>query len=187
MSYIRHRPSTQDAGEPLACCFAKRIKPKQARQPTQAPIHKWTEHIQSHFRGGQGAALLPAEPDLLVLASERSAVQSLPSLDGIEYEVRQALRSTQGYPGEDGVEAATSMPQSGLARDRRQSLQEHLLVPVFVRLFEAVFKSRRVPAAWKAGAYHQERGPYPGKHLPHDPALFLLPVRFCCKISLCTK
>jgi hypothetical protein len=62
-------------------CF----KPKQARQPTQVPVRKWTEHIQSHLRGGQGAALLPAEPDRLGLAAGRSARYSLPSLDGIQY------------------------------------------------------------------------------------------------------
>jgi hypothetical protein len=78
-----------------------RFKPKQARQPTLAPMHMWTDHIQSHFRGGQGAALLPEEPDRL--AAERSAGYSLPSLDCIESVVRQALRSIKDhtYPGED--------------------------------------------------------------------------------------
>jgi hypothetical protein len=121
------------------------------RQPTQVPIHKCPEHVQFHFRGGQGAALLPAEPDRLVLASGRSAG---PSLDGIEYEVRQALRSIVDYtsPGEDGVGAAFfKHATEGIGERLGERVQDHLLAPVLARLFESVLKSGRVPAAWKAG------------------------------------
>jgi hypothetical protein len=130
----------------------KRFKPKQARQPTQVPLHKWTEHIQAHFRGGQGAALL-LQTDLLGLAAGRSAGYPLPSLDSIESEVRQALRSVKGYtsPSEDGVGVAFfKYATVGLGKRLGESLQEPLFVPVLARLFEAVLKSGRVPAAWKA-------------------------------------
>jgi hypothetical protein len=114
----------------------QRLKPKHARQPTQVPIHKWTEHIKSHFRGGQGAALLPAEPDFLVIAFGRSAGYSLPSLDGIEYEVRQALRSFADYTssGEDGVGAAFFKHATvGIGERLGERVQDHLLAPVLAR------------------------------------------------------
>jgi hypothetical protein len=130
----------------------KHFKPKQARQPTQVPIHKWTEHIQSHFWGGQGTALLPAELDRPGLAAGTSAGYSLPSLDGIQYEVRQALRSIKDYtsPGEDGVGAAAfKYATVGIGERWRDRLQEHLLMPVLARLFAAAIRSGRVSAAWK--------------------------------------
>jgi hypothetical protein len=65
----------------------------------------------AHFRGGQGAALLPAEPDSqIVLCKQREGAigTHCPSLNSIVYEVRQALRSIKDHasPGEDGVGAA---------------------------------------------------------------------------------
>jgi hypothetical protein len=130
----------------------KRFKPKHARQPTQVPIQKWTEHIQSYFWGGQGVTPLPAEPDRLGLAGkERWILIALTRRHQIQYEVKQALRSIKDYdsPGEDGVGAAFQVCHS---RDRRGTGGKSSGAPAYACTCSTVRGCAQVgkgPCPWK--------------------------------------